>query len=87
MLPKIAAPLIACLYCLSLCGCRSTSLDVRPACAKPAPLIGHYDPRTPGYEVGLMDPRPKFRAYVGPLEKRLCRRFSMNGGISTWSGR
>jgi hypothetical protein len=48
-----ALRLTAILFCLALHGCRTAQFDVTPACAKPAPLLGKYDRRAPGYEISI----------------------------------
>jgi hypothetical protein len=48
-----ALRLTAILFCLALHGCRTAPIDVTPACAQPAPLLGKYDRRAPGYEIAI----------------------------------
>jgi hypothetical protein len=50
---NVALRLAAVLFCLALCSCRSAPFDVTPNCAQPAPLVGKYDHRAPGYGIEL----------------------------------
>jgi hypothetical protein len=66
---NVALRLAVVLLCLTLCGCRTTPLTVAPACAKPAPLVGTYDPRAPGYGIELNGAAQDFWPTVGRLER------------------
>jgi hypothetical protein len=55
-----ALGLAAVLFCLALCGCRSLAFDVAPTCAQPAPLLGKYDRRAPGYFIAINGSVPEF---------------------------
>jgi hypothetical protein len=57
---SVALRLVAVLACIALCSCRSTQLDVVPACANPAPLEGKYDRRAPGYFITINGSVPEF---------------------------
>lgn len=61
--------LIALLLCMALCSCRWALLDVAPACAKPAPLMGKYDRRAPGYVIELKGTTQDFWPTVGRWER------------------
>jgi hypothetical protein len=52
--------LAAVLFCLALCGCRTVPFDVAPTCAQPAPLLGKYDRRAPGYFIAINGTVPEF---------------------------
>jgi hypothetical protein len=71
--PMIAR-LVAVLLCMALCSCRSTRLEVAPACAKPAPLEGKYDRRAPGYEIELNGTAQDFWSTVGRWEREYALR-------------
>lgn len=64
-----ALRLVAVFICIALCSCRSTRLDVTPACAKPAPLEGKYDRRAPGYGIELTGTAQDFWPTVGRWER------------------
>jgi hypothetical protein len=45
---------------MALCGCRSVPFDVAPTCSQPAPLLGKYDRRAPGYAIAISGSVPEF---------------------------
>ena len=66
---NVALRLTAVLLYLTVCGCRTTLLTVAPACAKPAPLVGTYDPRAPGYGIEMKGRAQDFWPTVGRWER------------------
>ena len=66
---NVALRLVAALLCMALFSCRSTRLEVSPACAKPAPLEGKYDRRAPGYAIELNGTAQDFWPTVGRWER------------------
>lgn len=73
-----ALRLVSALLCMALCGCRSTRLEVAPACAKPAPLEGKYDRRAPGYFIELNGTAQDFWPTVGRWEREYSLHITRN---------
>jgi hypothetical protein len=69
-----ALRLVAVLTCIVLCSCRSTRLEVAPACANPVPLEGKYDRRAPGYGIELKGTAQDFWPTVGRWEREYSLR-------------
>jgi hypothetical protein len=56
------------LFVIALAGCRTGLTNGVPACATPAPLLGHFDSRAPGYFIKVRGPAQNFWPTASRLE-------------------